>query len=116
MITKDNIALLPRTEEFFDRLDSARFFYELHLENGFRQIGISPGYIAKSAFKSNYGHVEFLEMVIGLRNAPVTFQALMNPIFRNFIDEVIVIYLDDILIFSDDHLRHLRLFLKHQGT
>lgn len=113
-ITKHNNAPIPRPNEMFDRLGQAQFFSKLDLKTGFHQIRIAIEDIEKTAFKTKYGHFEFLVMPMGLRNAPATFQALMNAIFRDCIDDFIVIYLDDILIFSDsrqDHLRHLRIVL-----
>lgn len=97
-----------------DRLGQAQYFSKLDLKAGFLQIRIAPEYIEKTTFKTKYGHSEFLVMPMGLRNAPATFQALLNSIFRDYIDEFLVVYLDDILIFSDtkvDHIRHLRIVL-----
>lgn len=113
-ITKHNDAPIPRTDEMFDRLGQAVFYSKLDLKTGFHQIRIAPGDEEKTAFKTRYGHFEFLVMPMGLRNAPATFQALMNAIFRDCIDEFVVIYLDDILVFSDsreEHLNHLRIVL-----
>lgn len=113
-ITKHNNAPIPRIDEMFGRLGRVRFFSNLDLKTGFHQISIAVNDIEKTAFKTKYGHFEFLVMPMGLRNAPATFQALMNSIFRDCIDDFVVIYLDDILVFSDtreDHLRHLRIVL-----
>lgn len=113
-ITKHNNAPIPRTDEMFDRLGRARFYSKLDLKTGFHQIRINPADVEKTAFKTKYGQFEFLVMPMGLRNAPATFQALMNSIFRDCIDDFIVVYMDDILIFSesrDDHLKHLRIVL-----
>lgn len=113
-ITKHNNAPIPRTDEMFDRLGQARYYSKLDLKTGFHQIRIAPADVEKTAFKTKYGHFEFLVMPMGLRNAPATFQTLMNAIFRAHIDEFIVIYLDDILVFSDskeEYLRHLRIVL-----
>lgn len=113
-ITKHNNAPITRTDKMFDCLGQAQFFSKLDLKTGFHQIRISPDDVEKTAFKTKYGNFEFLVMPMGLRNAPATFQALMNSIFGDCIEDFIVIYLDDILIFSEsreDHLRHLRLVL-----
>lgn len=113
-ITKHNNSPIPRTDEMFDRLGRAAFFSRLDLKTGFHQIRIAPADIEKTAFKTKYGHFEFLVMPMGLRNAPATFQALMNSIFRDCIDDFVVVYLDDILIFSEsreEHLNHLRIVL-----
>lgn len=113
-ITKHNNAPIPRTDEMFDRLGRAKYYSKLDLKTGFHQIRVNSADIEKTAFKTKYGHFEFLVMPMGLRNAPATFQALMNGIFRDCIDDFIVIYLDDILIFSEsreEHLHHLRIVL-----
>lgn len=87
----------------------------MDLKAGFHQIRISPADIEKTAFKTKYGHFEFLVMPMGLRNAPATFQALMNSIYYDVIDDLLVVYLDDLLIYSnskEEHIRHLRLVLQ----
>lgn len=111
-ITKHNNAPIPRTDEMFDGLGQAQLFSKLDLKTGFHQIRIAPEDIKKTAFKTKYGHFEFLVMPMGLRNSPATFQTLINSIFRDCIDEFVVVYLDDILIFSDskeEHMKHLRI-------
>lgn len=113
-ITKHNNTPIPRTDEMFNRLGKDQFFYKLDLKTGCHQIRISPDAVEKTAFKTKYGHFEFLVVAMGLQNAPLTFQALVNSIFRDCIDNLVVIYLDDILVLKDtreDHLRHLRLVL-----
>src|SRR5215469_16486524 len=72
--------------------------------------------IPKTAIRTKYGHFEWTVMPFGLCNAPATFQQSINQIFSDFIDDFVIVYLDDILIYSDDHLdheKHLRLVLKH---
>lgn len=99
----------------FDRLGEASYYSKLDLKSGFHQIRISPEDIEKTAFNTKYGHFEFLVMPMGLRNAPATFQSLMNSIFYDTIDDFMVVYLDDILIYSnsrEDHLKHLRIVLQ----
>lgn len=114
-ITKPNHAPIPRTDEMFDRIGRARVFSKLDLKAGFHQIRVREEDIEKTAFKTKYGMFEFMVMPMGLCNAPATFQALMNSIFGDCIDEFMVIYIDDILIYSDsyqDHLRHLETVLQ----
>lgn len=98
----------------FDRLGRAQFFSKLNCNSGFHQICVCPDVIEKTAFKTKYVHIEFSVVPMGFSNAPATFQALMNSIFRDCIDGFVVIYLDDILILSDSregHLKHLQVLL-----
>lgn len=109
-ITKRNNAPLPRADEMFDRLGEARVFSKLDLKTGFHQIRVKPEDIEKTAFNTKYGQFEYLVMPMGLCNAPATFQSLMNRIFYDCIDVFLVVYMDDLLVFSktpEDHLRHL---------
>ena len=99
-ITKRNNTPLPRADEMFDRLGEARVFSKLDLKTGFHQIRVQPEDIEKTAFNTKYGQFEYLVMPMGLCNAPATFQTLMNTIFYDCIDEFIVVYMDDLLIFS----------------
>lgn len=113
-ITKHNNAPIPRTDEMFDRLGGATCFSKLDLKSGFPQIRISASDTEKTAFKTKYRHFEYLVMPMEPRNAPATFQTLMNSTFRDCIDDFIVTYLNDILIFRnsrEDHLEHLKLVL-----
>jgi hypothetical protein len=80
------------------------------MKTGFHQIRLRPGDIEKTAFNTKYGQLEYLLMPMGLCNAPETFQTLMNNIFYDCIDEFLVVYMDDILIFSkneEDHMGHV---------
>lgn len=102
------------TDESFGRLGRAKYFSKLDLKTGYYQIRVDPADVEKTAFKTKYGHFDFLVKPMGLRNAPDTFQALMNTIFRDCIDEFLVLYHYDILVFSDsreDHLHHIRIVL-----
>lgn len=106
-ITKRNNAPIQRTDEMFERLGNWKVFLKLDLKSGFHQILVRKADIEKTAFKTKYGHYEFLVMPIGLCNVPETFQALMNSIFSNVIDDFLVVYLDDLLIYSKSHDAHL---------
>lgn len=109
-ITKRNNAPLPRSDEMFDRLGGARVFSKLDLKTGFHQIRLRPEDIEKTAFNTKYGQFEYLVMPMGLCNAPATFQTLMNNIFYDCIDDFLVLYMDDLLIFSkneEDHMMHV---------
>ena len=109
-ITKKNVYPLPRIDELLDRLQGARFFTKIDLRQGYHQIRIKDEDVEKTAFRTRYGHFEYLVLPFGLTNAPATFMGLMNEVFRPLLDKSVVIYLDDILIYSrtwEDHKRHI---------
>ena len=113
-ITKKNSTPIPITDEMFDRLSSVMYFFKLDLKSGFHQIRVRKEDVEKTAFNTKYGQYEYLVMPMGLCDAPQTFQTLMNNVFHDCIDNFIVIYLDDLLIFSstmEEHLEHLETVL-----
>ncbi|GBG78883.1 hypothetical protein CBR_g28598 [Chara braunii] len=113
--TVKNVRPLPRIDDLLERLGGAKYFSKLDLELGYHQISIRPDDRYKSAFKTRYRHFEWVVMPFGLTNAPTTFEAAMTNEFRAMLDRFVLVYLDDILVYSrtlDDHMRHLRRVLE----
>jgi hypothetical protein len=114
-ITIKNRYPLPRIDELMDRLVGAKYFTKIDLYSGYHQIRIKEEDIPKTAFRTRYGHFEFLVLPFGLTNAPATFMTLMNDIFRDYLDKFVIVYLDDILIYSktkEEHLQHVAVILQ----
>ncbi|GLI65233.1 hypothetical protein VaNZ11_008718, partial [Volvox africanus] len=105
---------LPRVDDLLDKLKGSAYFSSIDLQQGYNQIHIAASDIPKTAFRTPFGHFEYTVLLFGLTNAPATFQAVMDRMFRPFIDRFVVCYLDDILVYSktrEEHLEHLRLVL-----
>jgi hypothetical protein len=102
---------LPRIDDLFDRLSGAKVFSRIDLRLRYYQIRIAEGDEEKITCRTRYGSYEFLVMPFGLTNAPATFCTLMNDIFREWLDDFVVVYIDDILIYNsslEKHVEHLR--------
>ncbi|GBG82265.1 hypothetical protein CBR_g34549 [Chara braunii] len=110
-----NVSPLPCIDDLLERLGGAKFFSKLDLKSGYHKLEISKEDRYKIAFKTRYGHFEWLVMSFGLTNASATFQAAMTTEFRHMLDRYILIYLDDILVYSrslEEHTEHLRTVLE----
>jgi hypothetical protein len=114
-VTIKNKYPLPRIDMLFDQLAGAKVFSKIDLRSGYHQIIIRPSDIPKTAFSTRYGLYEFLVMSFGLTNAPAYFMYLMNSVIMTELDKFIVIFIDDILIYSnneEEHAEHLRIVLQ----
>jgi hypothetical protein len=113
-VTIKNKYPLPRIDVLFDQLAGAKVFSKIDLRSGYHQIKIRASDVPKTAFSTRYGLYEFLVMSFGLTNAPA-YLYLMNSVFMNELDKFVVVFIDDILIYSKsetEHARHLRIVLQ----
>jgi hypothetical protein len=113
-VTIKNKYPLPCIDVLFDQLAGAKVFSKINLRSGYHQIKIRSSDIPKTAFSTRYGLYEFLVMSFGLTNAPAYFMYL-NSVFMNELDKFVVVFIDDILIYSKneaEHAKHLRIILQ----
>ena len=120
-ITVKNKYPLPRVDDLLDKLHGAKVFSKIDLASGYHQVRLAEADVHKSAFRTRYGHYEYTVLPFGMCNAPATFMRLMHDIFMPYLDEFVIIYLDDLCIYSkseEEHVEHVRkvleLLRKHQ--
>jgi len=113
-MTIKNMYALPRIDDLMDQLHGSSVFSKIDLRSGYHQILVKVDDVQKTTFRSRYGHYEYVVMPFGVTNAPAMFMDYMNRIFRPFLDKFVVVFIDDILIYSktpEEHAEHLRLVL-----
>jgi hypothetical protein len=113
-VTVKNKYPLPRIDDLFDQLKGAKYFSKVDLRSGYHQLKIRESDIPKTAFVTRYRQYEFTVMSFGLTNAPAYFMNLMNKVFMEELDKFVVVFIDDILVYSksvEEHEQHLQVVL-----
>nr|GEV37102.1 putative reverse transcriptase domain-containing protein [Tanacetum cinerariifolium] len=114
-LTIKNRYPLSRIDDLFDQLQGAQYFSKIDLRSGYHRLRVHEDDIPKTAFRTRYGHFEFTLMPFGLNNAPAVFMDLMNRVYRPYLDKFVIVFIDDILIYSktrEEHEMHLGLVLE----
>ncbi|GJW37456.1 putative reverse transcriptase domain-containing protein [Tanacetum coccineum] len=114
-LTVKNRYPLPRIDDLFDQLQGSSVYSKIDLRLGYHQLRVRDEDIPKTAFRTRYGHYEFQVMPFGLTNAPVVFMDLMNRVCKPYLDKFVIVFIDDILIYSrnkEEHANHLRIILE----
>ena len=106
---------LPRIDDIFDQMRGEKVFSKIDLRSGYHEVRIKDEYIYKRTLRTRYGHYEFVVVPFGLTSVPATFMCLMNSVFSRYLDNFVLVFLDDILIYSnneEEHEENLRLTLQ----
>jgi len=114
-VTIKNRYPLSRIDDLMDQLVGARVFSKIDLRSGYHQIKVKDEDMQKTAFRTRYGHYEYLVMPLGVTNAPGVFMEYMKRIFHAYLDHFVVVFIDDILIYSkfeEEHAEHLKIVLQ----
>ena len=115
MVTIKNWYPLPRIDDLFDQLRGAWVYSKIYLRTGYHRLRVKEADTPKTTFKTRYGHFEFTVMPVGLTNAPEAFIDLIHKVFQPYLDKFVVVFVDDILIYSkseEEHEDHLRIVLQ----
>ena len=114
-VTIKNKYPLPRIDDLLDQLKNVKYFSKIDLRSGYHQMKIRPGDIPKTAFVTRYIQYEFTILSFGLTNAPAYFMNMMNKVFMEELDKLVIVFIDNILVYSEtaeEHAEHLRIVLE----